>query len=179
MFRQAMLGYSGGGTTSNRIKCGRAVRTLRLLLVVVPPLRQLLRRHHPQGRRRLHHHHRGTTALHAGDSLKSGATLVSPGGKGSIQMQGDGNLVIRDSSHNSRWHSDSAGHSGAQLNFHSSDGNLVVKDSHGQSYWSSGAHQGAASACITDDCSLVVKDASGHSLWSSGSTCSSVAVEVI
>jgi hypothetical protein len=57
----------------------------------------------------------GCGALLAGQMLDAGQSLSSCNGEYSLNMQGDGNLVLRTSSGSAVWYSATSGHDGAYL----------------------------------------------------------------
>jgi hypothetical protein len=100
-----------------------------------------------------------------------------------LQMQSDGNLVLRHSG-SAIWSTGTAGHTGATLNFQT-DGNMVLRSSTGSTLWSAGTGGHIpASWCyvmsVYSDGNLVLKvgNASGNSysctqataMWSSGTS---------
>jgi len=112
----------------------------------------------------------GPSTLESGQSLASGQSLQSPGGRGALTMQPDGNLVLYDTKaqpHKSIWATNTAGHAGATATMQA-DGNLVVSDRSRKPIWSSGSsgHAGA-SARLQDDGNFVVYAGTAPA-WSSG-----------
>ena len=104
--------------------------------------------------------------LYPGGTLLSGESLISGNGSFSLQMQGDGNLVlydVRQTPSKALWSTHTQGNNWAVMQ---GDGNLVVYDQSGVAKWSSGTagHAGARLVVQTDG-NLVIYD--GSAIWAS------------
>ena len=106
--------------------------------------------------------------LNAQETLGVEAQLEAPTRPYTLEMQGDGNLVLyRADVGRARWASNTAGHAGATA-IMQTDGNLVVYED-GTALWSSGTggHLGAYLE-LQDDGNLVIYGAQRSVLWASG-----------
>jgi hypothetical protein len=105
------------------------------------------------------------TALTEGQALNSGDTLYSPDHVVKLQMQSDGNLVLRNASR-TIWSAGTAGNPGARLTLQS-DGNLVLRNVKNAVLYNA-ATQGHSGAALTvQDIGLAVLTSAGHTIWSS------------
>ena len=109
----------------------------------------------------------GGNSLRAGSSLQLGDMLVSVSKTWTLQLQADGNLVLRDGSGAVTWSSHTAGR-GARLDMLWS-GNLVIVDKAESIVFqtSTGAH--AAAYAILHDSGSLALYWQGTLLWSSSS----------
>merc|ERR1712048_57778 len=92
--------------------------------------------------------------LKAGERLEFKKYLESSGAKARLTVQGDGNLVLRNTAGKALWSSNTPGSTNDYLTLQKSDGNLVLYTDK-TPLWSSGNHDGAARVMLTDDCDLV------------------------
>ncbi len=107
-----------------------------------------------------------TNSVTSPDRLNAGDSITSTNGKYSLNMQGDGNLVLRNSSNKAVWNTHTAGHSGGYLSMQN-DGNLVLRSSSGKAIWSSGSWGHGKSVLIMHDGGKIgIYDAYGHATWS-------------
>ncbi|MFC1403566.1 MULTISPECIES: beta-galactosidase [Streptacidiphilus] len=113
----------------------------------------------------------GTTAtcgqLNANQQLTPGQSLASCNGSYSLDLQGDGNLVLYRSG-TALWSSGTANSAASQA-IMQGDGNLVLRNSAGTSLWSSrtSGNTGAYLA-VQNDGNAVIYSATGTALWSTG-----------
>lgn len=113
----------------------------------------------------------GTTAtcgqLTANQQLTPGQSLASCNGSYSLDLQGDGNLVLYRSG-TALWSSGTANSAASQAILQG-DGNLVLRNSAGTSVWSSrtSGNTGAYLA-VQNDGNAVIYSATGTALWSTG-----------
>jgi hypothetical protein len=108
----------------------------------------------------------GPGTLHEGASLAASASLSSPNGTYSLDMQSDGNLVEYDSSSGAAiWASGTSGNPGARVVMQG-DGNLVLYSSSGSPLWATGTSgdQGAYLS-LSSSGQLEVLSAAGAVLW--------------
>ena len=98
-------------------------------------------------------------------TLKAGECIETQNRK--LCMQGDGNLVIRNSSSGEAlWSTHTSG-----SNFYAkfqNNGNLVVKNSSGKSKWSSSCKGNYRKLILQGDGNLVIYNSSGNAKWASG-----------
>lgn len=98
--------------------------------------------------------------------------LTSPNGQYTLEMQGDGNLVIYKPGHISVWatNTNASANEGAYAVMQA-DGNFVLYKPGGASIWASNT-QGRAGAYIRmqDDCNLVIYLPTGQSVWASNTS---------
>lgn len=118
---------------------------------------------------------------HAADSLATGQSLAanqalrSSDGRYTFNMQGDGNLVLRNASGSALWTSGTNGTSGQRLTMQS-DGNLVLYTSKGSVVWSTGTRgSNAVKVSMQSDGNLVMRTASGSAVWATATSGGSVA----
>jgi len=106
-----------------------------------------------------------------GQSLLAGQVLTSGNGHVTLNLQGDGNLVIREGN-SAKWSSDTHASGNRDLVFFfQEDGNAVLS-ANGRAIWSTGREQGdRLELVMQSDCNLVMYN-SGRAVWSSGSRCS-------
>ncbi len=107
--------------------------------------------------------------LQPGQSLLPGQHLTSVNGWLSLQLQGDGNLVLyRTQPMTPLWATHTDGQPIAQAVLQG-DGNLVLYRTDGQPAWDSGTHgQPVATLVLQDDGNLVLYRADGSAAWASG-----------
>ncbi len=88
--------------------------------------------------------------------------------KGTLIMQGDGNLVIYSEVGRPLWATGTAGHPGARAVFQS-DGNLVIYNPSGTPLWASNTAGTAAGGYATfhGDGNFVISTAAGYPVWAS------------
>ncbi len=105
--------------------------------------------------------------LTANQQLAAGQSLASCNGDYTLDMQGDGNLVLYQSG-TALWSSGTAG-SSADRALMQGDGNFVLYNSAGTAEWSTKtAGDTGADLSVQNDGNLVLYSASGTALWSSG-----------
>ena len=105
--------------------------------------------------------------LTANQQLAAGQSLASCNGDYTLDMQGDGNLVLYQSG-TALWSSGTAG-SPADRALMQGDGNFVLYNSAGTAEWSTKtAGDTGADLSVQNDGNLVLYSASGTALWSSG-----------
>jgi hypothetical protein len=104
--------------------------------------------------------------LQAGASLRPGQALTSTGGQYRLVYQGDGNLVLYDSSDaTAQWNSGTGGTSAGQVAMQG-DGNVVVYDAQGTAVWTtSTAGNANATLVVQSDGNLVVYSSGGQAVW--------------
>ncbi|MFC1438450.1 hypothetical protein ABUW04_09300 [Streptacidiphilus sp. N1-10] len=105
--------------------------------------------------------------LTANQQLTPGQSLASCNGSYSLDLQGDGNLVLYRSG-TALWSSGTANSAASQA-IMQGDGNLVLRNSAGTSLWSSrtSGNTGAYLA-VQNDGNAVIYSATGTALWSTG-----------
>ena len=97
--------------------------------------------------------------------LASGHELMSPDSRSTLQMQNDGNLVLRHSGNVVKWASDT--HTPQSVLVMQSDGNAVVRAPDGTPLWASGTSDAGPSTLeLDDDGRLVVYTADRSTSWS-------------
>jgi hypothetical protein len=105
--------------------------------------------------------------LTANHELAAGQSLASCNGDYTLDMQGDGNLVLYQNG-TALWASNTAG-TAADEAIMQGDGNFVLDSSSGSALWSSGtAGNDGASLVVQNDGNVVVYSASGAALWATG-----------
>jgi hypothetical protein len=105
--------------------------------------------------------------LTANHALATGQSLASCNGDYTLDMQGDGNLVLYQGG-TALWASNTSG-SAADEAIMQGDGNLVLYTSAGSPVWASGtAGNDGASLVVQNDGNVVVYSASGAALWATG-----------
>jgi hypothetical protein len=105
--------------------------------------------------------------LTANHELTAGQSLASCNGDYTLDMQGDGNLVLYQNG-TALWASNTAG-TAADEAIMQGDGNFVLDSSSGSALWSSGtAGNDGASLVVQNDGNVVVYSASGAALWATG-----------
>jgi hypothetical protein len=107
--------------------------------------------------------------LTANQQLSSGQSLASCNGTYSLDMQGDGNLVLYKAG-TALWSSGTA-NSAANRALMQGDGNFVLYNSSSTALWSSktGGNSGAK-LDVQNDGNVVIYSATGTALWSTGTT---------
>jgi lysophospholipase L1-like esterase len=111
------------------------------------------------------------TAL-SGQGLRPGQALASQDGRFTLNLQGDGNVVLRQGS-SALWSSGTAGMSPAVLIFQA-DGNLVEYSTSGQTLWQSqSAGLLGQTLLMQNDGNLVIYDSSSapKPIWASNTCC--------
>jgi hypothetical protein len=108
--------------------------------------------------------------LNPGEFLNHGEQLVAENGRYVLQMQEDGNVVVRMSGNIATWASGTDGHPGAILKMQD-DGNLVVIAPGNNPVWSSRT-DGRPSCVlfIQDDGNAVVYAEGNRAVWASNSS---------
>ncbi|MDX5298421.1 MAG: DUF5011 domain-containing protein, partial [Gammaproteobacteria bacterium] len=107
-------------------------------------------------------------SLYSGERLNSNEYLQSANGQYRFNLQGDGNLVLRNAAGKSLWSSATHGKGGVRLSLQS-DGNLVLYTSRGKSVWSTKTNgKGVNRAVMQNDGNFVLYTASNTSAWSTG-----------
>jgi len=108
-----------------------------------------------------------STILKSGESLDRKKSLVGPLGQTSLDLQGDGNLIL---SHDYRplW-TTATGNSQAKQLTMQTDGNLVLYDTAGHPLWFTGTGGNPGAQLVMQlDGNLVLYSADGAPLWQSG-----------
>jgi hypothetical protein len=105
--------------------------------------------------------------LTANHELTAGQSLTSCNGNYTLDMQGDGNLVLYQSG-TALWASNTSG-SAADRAAMQGDGNFVLYTSSGTAVWSTGtAGNDGARLAVQNDGNVVIYSASGSALWDTG-----------
>ena len=105
--------------------------------------------------------------LTANQQLNSGQSLASCNGDYSLDMQGDGNLVLYQGG-TALWSSGTAG-SAATRAVLQGDGNFVLYSSAGTAVWSTKTNgNSGADLAVQNDGNVVIYSATGTALWSTG-----------
>jgi hypothetical protein len=108
--------------------------------------------------------------ISSGTTLNAGDYLSSSDGVFFLEMQSDGNLVLRGPDGSSLWASNTWGHPGSSATLQT-DGNLVIRDSSGNVLWASNVYgQGASTLTLQTDGNLVVYKNGGAAVWSTGTS---------
>jgi len=108
----------------------------------------------------------GVTKLTSGQRLIAGQSRTSPKGAYTLQLQPDGNLVLRNAANTVVWRSNTSGHPGASTRMQT-DGNLVVYDAAGKSVWSTKTYgKDATYLLVQDDGTAVLYTAAKKAVWS-------------
>lgn len=103
------------------------------------------------------------------DRLPTSETIQSANGRFTLQMQGDGNLVLSETGGKPIWATGTVGSSGAGLVLQD-DGNAVIYNSQNQPVWASNTvGRRASEFVLNNDANLVLYAADGTKLWESGS----------
>jgi hypothetical protein len=109
------------------------------------------------------------SVLSAGQTLGAGASLVSPSGAYSLQMQTDGNLVEYGPA-GAMWSSNTPGSGGANRLIMQTDGNLVMYTAAGSVPFATGeAGSGASDTLMVQNDGNVVQYGSGGAVFSTNS----------
>src|SRR5690606_24993066 len=107
-------------------------------------------------------------ALTSDQELTTDQRLTSANGQYFLVLQGDGNLVLRQTSTGAALWSSKTNGSGAVRFRLQSDGNLVLRDAAGKAVWCRQTNgSGAVKFTLQDDGNLVLRDATGNPVWSS------------
>jgi len=108
------------------------------------------------------------SALHAGERLNNGETLISENGLFKLGLQGDGNLVLyrlMAADHQALWATDTNGHDVARANMQG-DGNLVLRGPDGNAVWATGTDGNpGAFLQIQNDGNVVIYSSDHEALW--------------
>lgn len=105
--------------------------------------------------------------LNPNESLPINSSITSQDGRFTLNMQGDGNLVLYGPSGKYRWDSATHGQSVTQTVMQG-DGNFVIYGP-GGALWASGTHgHSGAWLVVQNDGNLVIYDPSGSALWATG-----------
>lgn len=117
-----------------------------------------------------------SASAHAADTLATNQSLYanqslnSSDGRYSFNMQGDGNLVLRNSGGTALWSSATNGKSGQRI-IMQSDGNLVMRTSAGAAVWTTGtAGSNAVKVIMQTDGNLVMRTSTGTAVWATGTS---------
>lgn len=115
-----------------------------------------------------------SVAAHAADTLPANSSLLanqaltSSDGRYTFNMQGDGNLVLRNASGSALWTSGTAGSSGQRLSMQS-DGNLVMYTKSGSAVWKTNTSGSkAVKVIMQSDGNLVMRTSAGSAVWATG-----------
>jgi hypothetical protein len=101
-----------------------------------------------------------------GQGLVFGQQIVSANGHYRLVMQGDGNLVLYDTSNHPLWASNTANHPDVWDVVMQSDGNLVIYNFQAHAMWASNtAGHGGAYLIMQNDANVVIYDAANHAIW--------------
>jgi hypothetical protein len=103
--------------------------------------------------------------LASGQSMHSGDTIKSMGGRYQLIMQKEGNLVLYNAANKPVWASPTDGNPGARVDMQK-EGNLVIYSAANKPVWASptAGNQGA-SLQVRDDGHLAIVGAGGRALW--------------
>jgi len=144
---------------------GVAAVPLVILLAVVPPWAESARR--PEKAIPATEQHRNI--LNAGETLQSGQSLYSTDRGYRLDMQADGNLVVRKADRRgASWASKTAQTGSSNYLKMRDDGNLVVYTAEHRPVWESKtANTGGNRVVMQDDGNLVVYTAGGGVVWAS------------
>ena len=105
--------------------------------------------------------------LPSGQKLEPGWLLYAPNGFYYVEMQTDGNLVLRNDVGTALWSSGTAGNAGAYAILQT-NGNFVVYSAAGKALWSTDTTgDNGATLAMQDDGNLVLYTTSGAAPWSS------------
>lgn len=105
--------------------------------------------------------------LYGGETMFAGYVLTSLDGRYTLNMQSDGNLVLRDPSGRAVWASGTSGNTGADAEMQN-DGNFVIyKPGHIAIWATNTAGNSGARLVMQNDCNLVIYTASDQSRWQS------------
>ncbi len=108
--------------------------------------------------------------LVAGEKLLANQYLQSANGQYRFWLQGDGNLVLRNSVGSALWASATNGKGGVTLNMQG-DGNLVLRNAGGSSVWSTKTNgKGANRAVMRDDGNFVLYTSSNTVVWATNTS---------
>jgi hypothetical protein len=106
--------------------------------------------------------------LTANHELTTGQSLTSCNGDYTLDMQGDGNLVLYNNSGTALWASNTSG-SAADEAIMQGDGNFVLYTSSGTAVWSSDTQgNDGADLVVQNDGNVVIYSSSGAALWDTG-----------
>lgn len=113
--------------------------------------------------------------LSANQSLYASQLLKSSDGRYTFNMQGDGNLVLRNAGGTALWTSKTNGTNGQRLTMQS-DGNLVLYTSSGSAVWKAGTSgSNAIKLVMQSDGNLVMRTSAGSAVWATGTSGGSIA----
>ncbi len=108
--------------------------------------------------------------LSTNQSLYANQALTSSDGRYAFRLQGDGNLVLRNSGGTALWTSGTSGRSGQRLTMQG-DGNLVLYTSSGSTVWkTSTSGSKAVKVVMQTDGNLVMRTSSGSAVWATGTS---------
>jgi len=97
-------------------------------------------------------------------SMNQGERLSSSNGAFRLTLQGDGNLVLRNSSGDALWSSGTSGDSATRLSMQS-DGNLVLYTSNGTPVWASDTNSTGADRLVLNNDGSLALYANGNPVW--------------
>lgn len=105
-------------------------------------------------------------SLSLDEKLDVNERLTSQNQRFILIMQGDGNLVLRDTQTSKAFWSTKTSGSGAVRFRLQSDGNLVLRNASGTPIWSSSSYgKGAVKLTLQNDGNLVLKNGQGNPVW--------------
>ncbi|MGE5453447.1 MAG: immunoglobulin-like domain-containing protein [Acidobacteriota bacterium] len=117
-------------------------------------------------------------ALLTNQSLYADQALTSSDGRYALRLQGDGNLVLRNSGGTALWASGTYGKSGQRLTMQG-DGNLVLYTQAGAAVWSTGTSGSkAVKVTMQTDGNLVMRTSTSTAVWATG-TSGGVAADMV
>lgn len=108
--------------------------------------------------------------LSANQSLAANQKLTSSDGRYTFNVQGDGNLVLRNASGTALWASGSNGSGGNRLTMQG-DGNLVLYTGTGSAVWKTATSgSNAVKVVMQTDGNLVMRTSAGTAVWATGTS---------
>ena len=108
--------------------------------------------------------------LSVNQSLAANQKLTSSDGRYTFNVQGDGNLVLRNTSGAALWSSGSNGSGGNRLTMQS-DGNLVLYTGSGSAVWKTATSgSNAVKVVMQTDGNLVMRTSTGAAVWATGTS---------
>jgi len=108
-----------------------------------------------------------TNILNGNQRLNFNDRLLSPSGKFTLIMQGDGNLVLYSVDKNKALWASNTWNTPVTYAIMQNDGNFVCYDPFGKAYWASNTSGVGAYVTLEDSGQLVIIDMSGVALWGS------------